>query len=157
MAIFITQGNYSEQAMKGMVENPEDRLGAVTGLMESVGAKLLQYYVTTGEYDFLVVTEADNLVDMVSGLLVAGSPNRLSRIELSSGLKANTPGRSVGAKRASTGRRTSWPRESPWVSAVQCIRKPSPSGSIRTSRSAAVTSRSRPRWLVVISVPCQSP
>jgi len=48
MAIFITQGNYSEQAMKGMVDNPEDRLGAVTGLMESVGAKLLQYYVTTG-------------------------------------------------------------------------------------------------------------
>ncbi len=73
MSIFITQGNYSEQAMKGMVDNPEDRLGAVTGLMESVGAKLLQYYVTTGEYDFLVVTEADNLSDVVAGLMVAAS------------------------------------------------------------------------------------
>ena len=40
MAIFISQGNYTEQAMKGMIDNPEDRAGAVAGLMESVGAKL---------------------------------------------------------------------------------------------------------------------
>ena len=73
MAIFITQGNYSESAIKGMVDNPEDRMGAVTGLMESVGAKLVQYYVTTGEYDFLVVSEGDKLTDVVAGLLIAGS------------------------------------------------------------------------------------
>jgi uncharacterized protein with GYD domain len=81
MAIFITQGNYSEQAVKGMVDNPEDRLGAVTGLMESVGAKLLQYYVTTGEYDFLVVTEADNLTDVVSGLMIAGATGGVANLK----------------------------------------------------------------------------
>ncbi len=81
MSIFITQGNYSEQAIKGMVENPEDRLGAVTGLMESVGAKLLQYYVTTGEYDFLVVTEADNLRDVVAGLMIAGATGGVANLK----------------------------------------------------------------------------
>ena len=81
MGIFITQGNYSEQAVKGMVDNPEDRLGAVTGLMESVGAKLLQYYVTTGEYDFLVVTEADNMTDVVSGLMIAGSTGGVANLK----------------------------------------------------------------------------
>ncbi len=58
MAIFITQGNYSESAIKGMVDNPEDRKAAVAGLMESVGAKLVDYYVTTGNYDFLVISGA---------------------------------------------------------------------------------------------------
>jgi len=73
MATFITQGNYTQQAIKGMVDNPEDRQSAVAGLMESVGAKLKEYYVTTGEYDFLVITESDNLSDLVAALMIAGS------------------------------------------------------------------------------------
>jgi len=73
MAIFITQGNYTEQAMKGMVKNPEDRMVEVTSLMESIGMKLLQFYVTTGEYDFLVITEGDNLTDLIAGLMVVES------------------------------------------------------------------------------------
>jgi len=32
MATFITQGNYTQQAIKGMVDNPEDRQSAVAGL-----------------------------------------------------------------------------------------------------------------------------
>ncbi len=81
MGIFITQGNFSEQAMKGMVENPEDRIVAVTGLMESIGAKIIQYYVTLGEYDFLVVWEADNLTDTVALLMVIASTGGTSNLK----------------------------------------------------------------------------
>lgn len=81
MAIYITQGNYSEQAIKGMVQNPQDRLGPVTGLMESVGAKLLSYYVTTGEYDFMIVSEGDNLTDLFAGLMVAGSTGGVKNLK----------------------------------------------------------------------------
>ena len=80
MGTFITQGNYSEQAIKGMVDNPEDRKGAVAGLMESVGAKLKDYYVTTGEFDFLVITESDNLTDLVAGLMIAGSTGGVTNL-----------------------------------------------------------------------------
>ncbi len=73
MATFITQGNYSQEAVKGMVDKPEDREGAVAALMESVGAKLLHYYVTTGEYDFLVISEGNNVTDLLAGLMIAGS------------------------------------------------------------------------------------
>lgn len=74
MAIYITQGNYTEAALKGMIKNPEDRAPAVAALMEAVGAKMLQYYVTQGEYDFLVITEADESnANMLAGLMVAGS------------------------------------------------------------------------------------
>ncbi len=81
MGIFITQGNFSEQAMKGMVENPEDRMVAVTGLMESIGAKIIQYYVTLGEHDFLVVWEADNLTDTVALLMVIASTGGTSNLK----------------------------------------------------------------------------
>ena len=81
MGIYITQGNYTGSAMKGMVDNPEDREGAVSGLMESVGAKLLKYYVTTGEYDFLVVTEGENLTDVVAGLMIAGSTGGVTNLK----------------------------------------------------------------------------
>ena len=74
MAIYITQGNYTESAVKGMIQNPEDRAPAVAKLMEAVGAKMLNYYITHGEYDFLVITEADdNKSDILAGLMVAGA------------------------------------------------------------------------------------
>jgi len=81
MGTFITQGNYTQQAIKGMVDDPEDRQGAVAALMESVGAKLVQYYVTTGEYDFLVVIEGDSLTDLVAGLMIAGATGGVTNLK----------------------------------------------------------------------------
>jgi len=86
MAIYITQGNYSEHAMKGLIDNPEDRLGAVTALMGSVGANLLDYYVTTGEYDFLIISEGDNLTDLFAGLMIAGSTGGVTRLKTIEGM-----------------------------------------------------------------------
>lgn len=81
MAIYITQGNYTEQSVKGMVEQPEDRLKAVKELMESIGATLIQYYVTTGEYDFMVIAETDNLTDLMAGLMVVGASGSVTKIK----------------------------------------------------------------------------
>ncbi len=81
MAIFITQGRYTEQAIKGMVDNPEDRMNAVAALIESVGAKLLQLYVTLGEYDFLVISEGDSVTDLTAGLMIAGSSGGVTNLK----------------------------------------------------------------------------
>ena len=74
MAIYITQGRYTDHAMKGMVDHPEDRKPAVAALIKAAGGKLLDYYVTMGEYDFLIVSEADAAnSDFLAGLMVAGA------------------------------------------------------------------------------------
>ncbi len=39
MAIYITQGRYTPDAVKGMVANPENREKAVADLMEKGGGK----------------------------------------------------------------------------------------------------------------------
>lgn len=102
MAIFITQGNYTQNAMKGMIDKPEDRAGAVANLMESVGAKLLQYFVTTGEYDFLVVSEGKNVTDLVAGLMIAGSTGGVTNLKT---VQALTTHEAEGAmKKAKTAR-----------------------------------------------------
>ena len=81
MAIFITQGNYTQHAVKGMLDKPEDRRAAVNGLMESVGARLIDYYITTGEYDFLVISEGDNVTDLMAGLMIAGATGGVTNLK----------------------------------------------------------------------------
>lgn len=74
MAIYITQGRYTEHALKGMLEHPEDRAPAIAALLEAAGGKLLNYYVTFGEHDFLIVSEFEGEAkESLSSLLVAGA------------------------------------------------------------------------------------
>jgi uncharacterized protein with GYD domain len=40
--------------MRGMVSTPEDRTEPVSKLVEAAGGKLLAYYMTFGEYDWLM-------------------------------------------------------------------------------------------------------
>ena len=73
MPIYITQGRYTREAVKGMIVRPEDRADAVSRLLSKVGGRLLDYYVTFGEYDFLAIAEVPNNIQMAAALLAAGS------------------------------------------------------------------------------------
>lgn len=73
MPIFITQARYTQQAMKGLVAKPEDRQEEVRGLFERAGCRLLSYYITFGDYDFLIISEAPNPTAILSVLAVAAS------------------------------------------------------------------------------------
>jgi uncharacterized protein with GYD domain len=73
MPIYITQGRYTRDAIKGMIVKPEDRADAIARLLSKVGGRMLGYYLTFGEYDFLAIAEAPNDVQMAAALLAAGS------------------------------------------------------------------------------------
>ncbi len=73
MPIFITQGRYTQHAMKGMVSKPEDRSEEVRQLFDRAGCRLLSYYMTFGEYDFLIISDAPDPVAILSVLAVASS------------------------------------------------------------------------------------
>jgi uncharacterized protein with GYD domain len=73
MPIFITQGRYTRDAIKGMVVKPEDRADAVSRLVARAGGRLIGYYVTFGEYDFLTIAEMPSETQMAAVLLAAGS------------------------------------------------------------------------------------
>ena len=73
MPTYITQGRYTRDAIKGMIVRPEDRADAVARLLSKVGGRLLSYYVTFGDYDFLAIAEAPDEVQMAATLFAAGA------------------------------------------------------------------------------------
>ena len=81
MPIFITQGRYSQQGLKGLVSQPEDRAEAARQLFENAGGRLLNYYVTFGEYDFLTIAEAPDEMAMLSALAVVGAGGGVSDLK----------------------------------------------------------------------------
>jgi uncharacterized protein with GYD domain len=80
MPIYITQGRYTSDAVKGMVANPENREKAVADLVEKAGAKLLAHYFTFGEYDFLSITEAPSEEVMASTLIAGAASGGVSHL-----------------------------------------------------------------------------
>ena len=73
MPIYITQGRYTRDAIKGMLIKPEDRADPLARLLAKVGGRLIGYYLTFGEYDFLSIAEVPNESQMAAVLLAAGS------------------------------------------------------------------------------------
>jgi uncharacterized protein with GYD domain len=73
MPLFITQGRFTQDAIKGMLAKPEDRAEGVSQLFAKSGGKLLAYYITFGEYDFLIVSEGPQEGAAVSAIVAAAS------------------------------------------------------------------------------------
>jgi len=80
MPIFITRGNYTRDAISGMIAKPEDRTEAVSQLLASVGGKLHGLYMTFGEYDFLLIGEAPGEQDILAALLVAAGTGGVTNL-----------------------------------------------------------------------------
>ena len=73
MPIYIMQGRYTRDAIKGMIVKPEDRADQVSRLLSKAGGKLIGYYLTFGEYDFITIAEAPSDTQMAAVLLATGS------------------------------------------------------------------------------------
>lgn len=80
MATFITQGRFSADAIKDLIAKPEDRREAVEKLCMACGGKLKDYYVTTGDFDFMIITEGDDGADAVVAGLVAAASGAVSNV-----------------------------------------------------------------------------
>ncbi len=73
MPTYITQGNYTREAIKGMITMPEDRAEALSRAASRAGGRLISYYVTFGEFDFMTIIEAPSETQMAALLLAAAS------------------------------------------------------------------------------------
>ena len=80
MSVFITRGRYTHNAIANMIANPEDRWENDQKLVEAVGGKLLDFYLTYGSYDFLMICEADSAEQLAPALLAAGGTGGVNDI-----------------------------------------------------------------------------
>jgi uncharacterized protein with GYD domain len=82
MTTYITQGNYTLEGMQGMLATPEDRAVAVAALAKAAGGKLVEYYVTYGEYDFLIIIESNKKdTDMMGALMAAAAGGGITNVK----------------------------------------------------------------------------
>ena len=72
MSIFLTQGRFTREYIRGGLAKPEDRHAAISRLCEQAGGKLLHLYFTLGHYDFLVVSDMPDAMAASALSLVAG-------------------------------------------------------------------------------------
>src|SRR5258708_38670812 len=57
MPIFITQGRFTREYVRGGLAKPEDRHAAVSKLCEQAGGKVPSLHFTLGHYDFLLLSD----------------------------------------------------------------------------------------------------
>jgi len=81
MPIYISRGRYTSDAVQGMLANPENREDAIAKLFQSVGGKLISWYLTFGEHDWLVIGEFPDEKAAASAILAAAAGGSLAHIE----------------------------------------------------------------------------
>ena len=78
MPTYMSQGRYSGGAIKGMLASPEDRTEAVSKLVQSAGGRLISYYVTFGEYDWMIIVEAPDEIAVSAAVIAAAAGGGVS-------------------------------------------------------------------------------
>ena len=71
MSRYITLGTYTNQGAAGLVDGDSDRRAVMEVMHKSVGATLVDYWITRGQYDFCVISEANSFAVVASMTLMA--------------------------------------------------------------------------------------
>jgi uncharacterized protein with GYD domain len=88
MPVYICQGRYTANALKGMTTNPEDRTQTVRRLFREGGGKLVSWYLTFGDYDWMVIAEMPNERAMLSAVIAAAEGGSLTDLKTTTALTA---------------------------------------------------------------------
>ena len=71
-------GAAKHEYLKGLIDAPEDREAAVRKVIEAAGGKVISFYVTTGETDFLLISEANEAEAIIASLMTAAAAGTIS-------------------------------------------------------------------------------
>jgi uncharacterized protein with GYD domain len=81
MIRLVSRGCFTRDYAKGLVSTPEDREPAVRKLIEGAGGNLLSFYFTTGDSDFMVISEAKESESIIAALLAAVAAGTISDVK----------------------------------------------------------------------------
>ncbi len=88
MPVYISRGRFTSDAVKGMLAKPENREEAVAQLFKSAGGKLIGWYLTFGQHDWLTIGEFPDEKAAASAVLAAAAGGSLSHIETTVAMSA---------------------------------------------------------------------
>ena len=77
MATYITLANYTAQGIASIKDSP-DRLDAARRELAPLGVTIKDFYLTLGEYDFMVVVEAPDNKTAAMALIGLGAQGNVT-------------------------------------------------------------------------------
>jgi uncharacterized protein with GYD domain len=81
MSIYVLRGRYSSEAIKGMMASPEDREAAIGKVAEKAGGKLIAYYLTFGDDDWMVIIDCPNSEAALSIAIIAAAGGSITDVK----------------------------------------------------------------------------
>ena len=76
----VTRGRFTHDYLKGLLAAPEDREAPVREVVEAAGGKVISFYVTTGETDFLLISEANEGEAIIAALMASAAAGMISNV-----------------------------------------------------------------------------
>jgi uncharacterized protein with GYD domain len=80
MIRLVTRGRLTQNYAKGLLAAPEDREPVVRKLIEAAGGKFINFYFTTGDSDFLLISEANDAESIIAALMAAAAAGTISDV-----------------------------------------------------------------------------
>lgn len=80
MIRLVTRGRFTQEYIRGLLGAPENREPAARKLIERAGGKVISFYFTTGETDFLLISEANEAEAVIAALMVASAAGAISHV-----------------------------------------------------------------------------
>jgi len=80
MIRLITRGRFTQKLVQGNIDAPEDREPALRKLIEAAGAKMIAYYITTGDHDFMLISEAHDAESVMAAIMVTAGAGMITEM-----------------------------------------------------------------------------
>ena len=81
MPLYLGRFSYTTDAMKALVEQPQDRSAAAREVAESLGGKLMGFWYAFGEFDGVFLMEAPDNASAAALAMAVGAGGALSEVE----------------------------------------------------------------------------
>ena len=81
MPLYLARFSYTSDAMKALLDQPQDRSAAAREVAESVGGKLLGFWYTFGEFDGVFLLDAPDAASAAAVSMAVGASGALSKVE----------------------------------------------------------------------------
>ncbi len=73
MAFYLYTGNYTADAVKALIKEPQDRTSAARKIVEAAGGTMHHAFAAFSSFDVMILAEFPNDVDMAAVSLAVGA------------------------------------------------------------------------------------
>ena len=80
MAFYMLKANYSADAIKAMIGEPQDREAAARKVIEALGGTLHSFFFALGESDVVAIIEAPDDTVMAAGSMLVGASGSVTNV-----------------------------------------------------------------------------